>query len=165
LTPPLIRPVSFNRTRPRSVRGQTKERDITMSSTNTKTGQTYTAYYSKDGEYALHDFQADSPEQALELARELYEQNPCPLEFNSCNITSPLDYIKISDAENNRLVFWESDDMRLHQAAEELLEALEAARVALNTAPRFKVPTLGCDSYQIAARCDAVIAKARPSAS
>ncbi len=50
MTPPLIRPVPFNRTRPRSVRGQTKERDFTMSS-NTKTGQkpTYEVFIVQDG--------------------------------------------------------------------------------------------------------------------
>jgi hypothetical protein len=39
-----------------------------------------------------------------------------------------------------------------------LLEALEQAVAALNTAPRFRVPSLGTDSYAIAALIDRAIA-------
>jgi hypothetical protein len=42
-----------------------------------------------------------------------------------------------------------------------LLAVLQKALAALNTAPRFKVPSLETDSYRIAALCDAVIAKAK----
>ena len=50
LTPPLIRPVPFHRTRPRMVRGQTKERNIIMKE-DTKTGRkpTYEIFAVKDG--------------------------------------------------------------------------------------------------------------------
>jgi hypothetical protein len=50
LTPSLIRPVPFNRTRPRIVGGQTTERDIIMSN-DTKTGQkpTHELFAVKDG--------------------------------------------------------------------------------------------------------------------
>jgi hypothetical protein len=53
----------------------------------------------------------------------------------------------------------ESDD------AGELLGALRQAVQALNTAPRFPVPSLLSDSYRIAAFCDRVLAKARGGAS
>jgi hypothetical protein len=43
-----------------------------------------------------------------------------------------------------------------------LLEALEQAVAALNTVPRFQVPSLATDSYRIAALCDRVIARAKP---
>ena len=38
-----------------------------------------------------------------------------------------------------------------------LLEALQQALTALNTAPRFRVPSLETNSYKIAAICDAAI--------
>ena len=77
----------------------------------------------------------------------------------------PLEKIEISSDENDQLAAWQSDDLRLRLAARQLLEALEAARAALNTAPRFKVPGLGSDSYKIAALCDAALANAKPAAS
>jgi hypothetical protein len=56
----------------------------------------------------------------------------------------------------------ESEDRVLCLAASEMLVALEQAVTALNIAPRFRVPILDCDSYGVAAICDAAIAKARP---
>jgi hypothetical protein len=46
-----------------------------------------------------------------------------------------------------------------------LLEALEQALEALNTVPRFPVPSLLTDSYRVAAMCDRAIAKAKGRAS
>jgi len=42
-----------------------------------------------------------------------------------------------------------------------LVSVLEQALAALNTAPRFKVPSLETDSYRIAALCNALIAKTK----
>jgi len=42
-----------------------------------------------------------------------------------------------------------------------LIAVLQQALTALNTAPRFKVPSLETDSYRIAALCDEVIAKTK----
>jgi hypothetical protein len=42
----------------------------------------------------------------------------------------------------------------------DLLAVLQQASAALDTAPRFRVPSLGTDSYRIAALCDAVIKRA-----
>jgi hypothetical protein len=50
-------------------------------------------------------------------------------------------------------------------AAWELLDALEQAVQALNTAPRFSVPHLDTDSYRIAIVCDHAIRKAKGGAS
>ncbi len=58
----------------------------------------------------------------------------------------------------------EPDDERLQFAAGELLDALEQAVQALNTAPRFRVPHLDTDSYKIAAICERAIAKAKGGA-
>jgi hypothetical protein len=52
-------------------------------------------------------------------------------------------------------------DLRLNLAAPALLAALQKALAALNTAPRFDVPCLGCDSYAIAAEAERAIAAAR----
>lgn len=41
------------------------------------------------------------------------------------------------------------------------IEALERAILALNTAPRFRVPSLDSDSYAIASFCDRVVVKAK----
>jgi len=49
-------------------------------------------------------------------------------------------------------------------AAPDMLSALEQAVAALNTAPRFRVPSLDSDSYRIAALCDAAIAKTKGGA-
>jgi hypothetical protein len=44
-----------------------------------------------------------------------------------------------------------------------LLAVLKQASAALDTVPRFRVPSLGMDSYHIAALCDAVIKRAIPA--
>ena len=49
-------------------------------------------------------------------------------------------------------------------AALDLLAALKQAITALNTAPRFAVPSLDTTSYEIAAQCDRVIAQAKGGA-
>lgn len=46
---------------------------------------------------------------------------------------------------------------QLFRGALDMLEALEAAQMALNWAPRFKVPGDYGDSYQIASKVDAAI--------
>jgi len=46
----------------------------------------------------------------------------------------------------------------------ELLAALEQAVAALNTVPRFRVPSPDTDSYRIASICDRAIAKAKGGA-
>ncbi|MCL5884719.1 MAG: hypothetical protein M1377_05180 [Deltaproteobacteria bacterium] len=48
----------------------------------------------------------------------------------------------------------------LIDVAPELLEMCRDALAALNTAPRFKVPTRDTDSYAIAARLEKAITKA-----
>jgi hypothetical protein len=72
----------------------------------------------------------------------------------------PLDHVQIWDSERGTLASWESKDYRVQHAAPDLLKALQQAVAALNTAPRFKVPSLDSDSYEIAAVCDRALAKA-----
>jgi hypothetical protein len=125
---------------------------------------TYTAYFRTDAGSASHEFEADTPEQALALARQFYDDDWSQLYFEPYDRGIPVNEITISDAEGNECMAWLDDDLRLSLAARDLLEALELAVAALNTAPRFAVPSLQTDSYRIAATCDKAIAKAKGGA-
>lgn len=126
---------------------------------------TYTAHFRTETHYADRDFEADSPQQALQLARAVYENRTETLPFEAYDGDPTVEEIDIRDEEDEPTgAFWQSDDLRVHLAARELLDALEQAVAALNTAPRFTVPgSVHGDSYGIAALCDAAIAKARPA--
>jgi hypothetical protein len=125
---------------------------------------TYTAYFHTDAEWASHEFEADTPEQALALARQFYREDSSRLYFESYDGGMPVNEITISDADGEECMAWLDDDLRLSLAARDLLEALELALAALNTARRFRVPSLQPDSYQIAATCCKAIAKAKGGA-
>ncbi len=58
----------------------------------------------------------------------------------------------------------QSHESETPPAGPTLLAALEQAVAALNTAPRFRVPSLDTDSYRIASLCDRAIAKAKGGA-
>ena len=49
--------------------------------------------------------------------------------------------------------------MKDNQRIKELTDALRLALEALNTAPRFKVPSAETDSYDIAALCEKALKK------
>jgi hypothetical protein len=125
---------------------------------------TYTAYFRTDDQYATHDFEADTPEQALALARQLHNDNQLDLMFEPYDGGMPVDEIAIQDANFNELAVWRDADLHLRLAANDLLEALEQAIQALNTVPRFRVPHLDTDRYRIASTCDHAIAKAKGGA-
>ena len=122
---------------------------------------TYTAYFHTDAEWASHEFEADTPEQALALARQFCNEDSSRLCFESYDGGMPVNEITISDAEGYEYTAWIDADLRLHLAARDLLEALEQGLTALNSAPRFSVPSLDTDSYEIAATCEKAIAKAK----
>jgi hypothetical protein len=73
----------------------------------------------------------------------------------------PVEEIVVDDPDGERVAEWVSPDLLLRLAADDLLDALEKAVIALNTAPRFKVAKLSTDSYAIAAKCGRAIAKAK----
>ena len=125
---------------------------------------TYTAYFRKDSEYATEEFEADTPEQALALARRFYSDDPLALYFEPNDDSMPMNEIEIIDPDGNTVTTWRAEDLWLHLAADDLLAALEQALAALNTAPRFGVPSLDPDSYRIAAACGKAIAKAKGGA-
>ncbi len=125
----------------------------------------YYAHFRTDAEYALYNFEADSPEQALQLARELYECKHCPLEFDTYDGGfMPLDEIEISGPEGDQLAVWQSDDMRLRLAAPELLNALEYCERVLRDHEQYDDGE-GSAENEAAVMARAAIAKAKPPAS
>jgi hypothetical protein len=110
---------------------------------------TYTATFSSDAEYASHDFEAETPAQALALAREFYVDETTELWFDHYAET-PVNEIAIKDADENEFAVWQSEDLLLRLAARYLLDAVQHAVVALNTIPRFNVRQLDSDSYNSA---------------
>lgn len=87
---------------------------------------TYRAEFFTAADYAVRSFDAETPEQALQLARRFYEDNLIELDFCSHDDNAGLDQIQIWDNKRGTLATWESDDYRLRQAAPELLTALQA---------------------------------------
>jgi hypothetical protein len=85
---------------------------------------TYTAYFRTDAEFAYYDFEAETLEQALALARKLYEDDPSELDFETYDGGMPVNEIAIRDADANELAVWQHDDLTLRLAARDLLDAL-----------------------------------------
>ena len=85
---------------------------------------TYTVNFASDAEFASRDFDAKTPEQALALARKLYEDEPSELWFFPYD-GMDVNEILVYDADGNELAVWYDDDMHLRLAARDLLEALE----------------------------------------
>jgi len=95
----------------------------------TNTGEnimtTYTAYFRTDSETANHEVEADTPEQALIKAQELYENDPGELWFEPYDGGMPVSEIEIIDDDYNEVALWLDDDLRVRLAAQDLLDALE----------------------------------------
>jgi hypothetical protein len=89
----------------------------------TVTTKTYKAEFFTAADYAFSNFEAETPEQALQLARQFYDDNLIELDFRSYDDNAGLDQIQIW--ERGTLATWESDDFRLRQAAPELLAGLQ----------------------------------------
>ena len=89
---------------------------------------TYTAHYCTDAEHAFSNVEADTPEQALRLARELWERDPDALTFEPYTSMMPLTDITIDGPDGGGLAGWQSDDLRVQLAARALLDAAVLAR-------------------------------------
>ena len=85
---------------------------------------TYTANFRSDAEYASHDFEAETPEEALTLARKFNADDPSELWFEHY-AEMPVNEIAIEDADGNEVAVWYDDDLRLRLAAHNLLDVLE----------------------------------------
>ena len=121
----------------------------------------YNAHYRTQGQYALCDFEAETPEAALRLARELYETAPHVLQFDPYDGPLPLDEIEISTDEEDQLAVWQSDDLRLRLAARELLEALERCERVLRDYEQYDPEGDSAES-EAARMARAAIAKTKP---
>jgi hypothetical protein len=85
----------------------------------------YTAYFRTDGDYADREFEADTPEHALALARAFYDECPEGLMFQDYDGGQPVNEIEIVDPDSDALAVWRDDDLHRRLAAGDLLEALE----------------------------------------
>jgi hypothetical protein len=85
---------------------------------------TYTVNFASDAESASRDFDAETPQQALALARKLYQDDPSELWFQPYD-GMDVNEILVYDADGNELTAWYDDDMRLRLAARDLLDAAE----------------------------------------
>ena len=86
----------------------------------------YRAEFFTAADYAVRDFEAATPEEALRLARDFYGEDPGELDFRSYDDNAAIDHIQIWGGERGTLAAWESDDCRLRKAAPALLEACKA---------------------------------------
>jgi hypothetical protein len=87
---------------------------------------TYTAKFRTDANWAEETLKADTPEQALELARAFHEGHISDLMFESYDGGNPVNEIEITSPESDALAVWRDDDLRLRLAASDLYDALEA---------------------------------------
>lgn len=111
--------------------------------------------------YAVEEIAAETAEDALAQARLLLDKDPFAFDWDEYDPPAlELDQITVEGPDDD-CAEWISPYEALTQAAPDLLEALELAVAALNTAPRFPVPGRDTDSYAIAAVCDRTIAKAK----
>ena len=85
---------------------------------------TYRAYFYTDGDFATRRFDADTPEQALALARQLYADDPEDLMFEPYDGGMPVNEIAIHDVDYKELAVWRDDAKRMQLAAGDLLDAL-----------------------------------------
>jgi hypothetical protein len=87
----------------------------------------YMAYFRTTAGPAEDIFVADTPEQALELARKAFSEDPGKFGFSpaDCGYLK-LQEIRIVNEHAKELLFWMTDEYRLQLAAPQLLKALEA---------------------------------------
>ena len=117
----------------------------------------YTVHLDREVRLVFEGIDADSPEEAAEIA---CDRHPAAADdTDSCDgeiFTAQVDADGDDDDARSRSIDFEPE--RLRKAAPKLLEALTLAQRALNTAPRFRVGDT--DSYKIAAIVDRTIAEA-----
>lgn len=97
----------------------------------------YRVYLRSDLQWAVRAFEADTPEQALELARRFADDHFDELDFESYQGGDcPLNEIEVCDDTADELAIWRDDDLRLRLAAQDLLDA---GRLVVDRCPR-----IGC---------------------
>jgi hypothetical protein len=88
------------------------------------TTRTYRAEFFTPADYAFRNFEAETPEQALQTARQFYYDDIGELDFRSYDDNASLDQIQIWDSDRGTLASWKSNDYSQRQAAPDLLAAL-----------------------------------------
>lgn len=122
----------------------------------------YRAEFFTPADYAVRDFEAATPKEALQLARDFYDEDPGELDFRSYDDNAAVEQIQIWGGERGTLASWESDDHRLHKAAPELLAALQLILPHYADFLRGAGADLQqCEGYQ---RAKAAVANAAPKA-
>ena len=86
---------------------------------------TYTAHFFTEADYAETRIEAETPEQALQRAREIESDQLEILDFRSYDGTDGVKHIEIWSADRRTVAEWQSDDRRLRLAARDLFEALQ----------------------------------------
>ncbi len=86
---------------------------------------TYRVYFRSDLQWGREDIEADTPAEALAMARKL-AGDMIDLDHFYEPADSPINEIEVCDDEHDLLAAWRDDDLRLRLAARDLLDALEA---------------------------------------
>jgi hypothetical protein len=86
----------------------------------------YLVYFRSEIQYGWREIVADTPEQALRLARRFLSESPEDLRLDYYETGDiEINEIEVCDGEYNRLIQWYDDEMRLRLAARDLLKAAE----------------------------------------
>lgn len=88
------------------------------------TKKTWRAEFFTAADYAFRDFEAETPEEALQLARDFYDEDISELDFRSYDDNAGIEYIQIWGGERGTLAIWKNDDYCRREAAGDLLAAL-----------------------------------------
>jgi hypothetical protein len=120
---------------------------------------TYIVNFRTEAEHGSCDIDADTPQQALQLARKTWEDDPDAIDWEHYCERPRLTDIAILDESDGVLLEWRDRDESVRLAATELLEALELCEDALSDLARLDDGTPSISALH-AAR--AAIAKAKP---
>lgn len=87
---------------------------------------TYRAYFFTEADYAKTMIEADTPELALQRARQIESEETETLDFQSYDGSGGVEHIEICDTTTHATVIeWQHDGLRLRRAAPKLLATLE----------------------------------------
>ena len=88
---------------------------------------TYSVYFRTDRDYAFHDIEADTPEEALTIARQLRDSGDIYHEafFDGYDGRTPINEIEVCHEDEEELAVWRDEELVLRRAAPDLLNAAE----------------------------------------
>ena len=89
--------------------------------------KTYDVDFRTDADYAIRQFKARSPQDALKKALAFNDRHPEDLLFERYDGGHPVNEIEVFDRTGASVAVWHDDDMRLRLAAHDLLDAGELA--------------------------------------